>query len=506
MSLRVKRVVIAGGGSIGWIAAAALLRTFRHAGIDVTVVDTPEQGAPRTRWTLPSQRGAHAQIGLGEADFLRRAHATYRLATEYTGWQGDGTGYLHAHADIGSPIDVTPFYKYLVACALAGQRHPPEIYSVGGAAARHGRFARPLSAGHSQGNDLKSSFTYGYHVDEDAYVALLRGEAGKSGVRRVGARITGIQRRDDGGIASLALDDGAELAADLFVDCTGEAAALIQRLDDQRASWTQWLACDRQLTALLPPLPEPPALTRIAASDAGWMFQAATTRSTCVGHVFSSAHLSDDAALQSLQRLTGPLATPQISRLAAGRRERFWVGNCVALGGAALQIEPLAGADLHFAQVGLATLLELFPLDDRPNSESTEFNRIVGEYADSLRDFTLAHYQLNRRPGAFWEQARAVTPPATLAAKLDLFAASARLDLRDHEIFEEIDWVWLLLGAGLVPRALEWQMARAVAAVRPEQITELRDAVGRLVGSMPRHIEFLQHVKASPPRGAGAGA
>jgi tryptophan halogenase len=234
------------------------------------------------------------------------------------------------------------------------------------------------------------------------------------------------------------------------------------------------------------------------------MFQAPLAGSTCVGHVFRSANLSDDAALASLQRLTGPLNAPQFARLTAGRRGRFWVGNCVALGGAALQIEPLAGAGLHFGQIGLATLLDLFPLDDRSSGEAVEFNRIVGDYADSLRDFTFAHYCLSRRRGAFWDAVRNVAAPASLTAKMNLFAAGGRIDLRDHEIFEETDWVWLLLGTGLMPDALEWQMSRAVAAVRPEQAADLRDHVSRLVTSMPRHSDFLQRMKTNPPRGPGA--
>lgn len=504
MTTSIRNVVIAGGGSIAWIAATALRRTLKSSGIEVTVVDSPEAGAPAARWVLPSQRGAHAQIALNEADFLRQADATYRLASEIRGWQTPTGGFLIAHGDIGSPIDVTPFYKYLLSLAMRGNAENPEMYSVVAGAARMGRFARPMG----KGNDLSASFTYGYHLDERAYVATLRAQAEKHGVRVVRGRVASVTRSEDGDLSSLTLDDGQSVSGDLFVDCTGTAAELISRLDDApRIDWSRWLTCDRRLTAFMPPLAEPPALTRILASDAGWLFQVPLSSASFVGHVYSSAHLDDDAALQALQRIAGPLGTPpDITRFAAGRREKFWVRNCVALGAAAVQIEPLAGADLHFAQLGLATLLELYPLDRRGGGESTEFNRVVGEYADSMRDFTIAHYRLNRRPGAFWEAARAAVPPDTLAAKLDLYAASGRIDLRDQEIFEESDWVWLLMGSGLTPRALEWQIARAVSVLKPQQVAELRNHVGRLVTSMPRHIDFLQRVKSTPANAPGAGA
>lgn len=504
MSTSIRNVVIAGGGSIGWIAAAALRRTLKSNGIEVTVVDSPEAGAPAARWTLPSQRGAHAQIALNEADFLRQADATYRLASEIRAWQSPTGGFLIAHGDIGAPIDVTPFYKYLLSRAMRGNAENPEMYSVVAGAARTGRFARPMGAG----NDLSASFTYGYHVDERAYVSLLRAQAEKFGVRAARGRVSSVNRSADGDIESLTLDDGQTISGDLYLDCTGVDGELISRLDEtSRIDWTRWLPCDRRLTAFTPPSAEPAALTRIFASDTGWLFQAPLARANFVGHVYSSAHVDDAGALQALQRVAGQLGTtPEITRFNAGRREKFWVRNCVALGSAAAQVEPLAGADLHFAQLGLATLLELYPLDRRGGGEAQEFNRVVGEYADSLRDFTIAHYRLSSRPGAFWETARANAPPDSLAAKLDLYAASGRIDIRDHEIFEEGEWVWLLLGSGLMPRALEWQIARAVSVLKPQQAAELRDYVGRLVSSMPRHSEFLQRVKSTPANAPGANA
>jgi tryptophan 7-halogenase len=504
-----RHVVIAGGGSIAWIAAAALRRTLKNTGLEVTVVYTPESGAPPARWTLPSQRGAHAQIGLSEPDFLRQAEATYRLGTEFLGWQGDGSRYAHAHGEIGSPIDVTPFYKWLLAQGLQGKGDIPDRYSVGGAAARMGRFARPMGAG----NELTASFTYGYHLDENAYVRLLRALAEKAGVRRVAGRISAVNQRADGAIESLTLDSGTTVAGDLFLDCTGASAELISRLDSgPRIDWKHWLPCDRILTTLLPASAAPPAITGVMAIEGGWMFKAPLANANYAGHVYSSAHVSDDAALATLLRLAGPssgaapAAVPVVTGFESGRRSRFWVRNCIALGTSAVQIEPLAGADLHLAQLGLATLLELFPLDQRIVGEDVEFNRIVGEYADSLRDYTHAHYHLSRRAGAFWDLARAAPPSETLAAKLDLFTASGRIDIRDHEVFEEIDWAWLLMGAGLKPRALEWQISRVVSQVRPEQIAELRGYVERIVGSMPRHIDYLQHVKTAPMRVPGAGA
>jgi tryptophan halogenase len=177
-----------------------------------------------------------------------------------------------------------------------------------------------------------------------------------------------------------------------------------------------------------------------------------------------------------------------------GRLRRFWDGNRVSLGAAAMQLESLAGADLHFAQIGIATLIELFPFDARSEVEGIEFDRIMDEHADALRDFTIAHYRAgNPRPGGFWDATRTADLPDTLAQKLDLFRANGRIDVRDHESFEETDWAWLLLGAGVVPQSLELQVASRLEGVKADDAAALRTQIGRLASSMPPHIAFLKH-------------
>ena len=498
MTSRIKRVVVVGGDSIGWIAAAALAHSMRHLALEITVLDGgPRPGDPRARWTLPSQRGAHAQIGVAEPAFLRATGSSYRLGSEFVGWQGDGSRFIHAHGEIGSPIESTPFYKYLLARAIAGQPEKPELYSVGGLAARAGRFARPMGAD----GELTADFTYGYHVDERRYADYLREIAEKAGVRRVAGQVVEVDRLDDGNIDALRLADGGTLAGDLFIDCSGRDAQLMSRLEDvARVDWSGWLACDRMLSGSTNAVTDPPSVTRIVAADAGWLFQVPLADRNRIGYVYSSAFISDDAAAAELQRAAGAIADPELGKWKPGRRERFWVNNCVVLGAGAAELEPLAGSELHFAQLGLAYLIELFPLDTRGQVEAAEYDRIMREYADALRDFTYAHYLLSRRPGAFWYGARTPSPPASLAAKLDLYSASGRIDIRDHEPVEELDWAWLLLGSGLVPRALEWQITRSLTALRAEQVAALRTQVDRLAGSMPRHIDYLQRVLTAPAR------
>jgi len=492
MTATITRLVVVGGGSVAWLAASGLRRAFRKRGVDVLVIDTGmPPDAPVGRWTLPSQRGMHGLLGIPEADLLRRTGATFKLATEHVGWQGDGSHFLHAHGDIGTDIAGTPFYKYLVLQAINGRVESPENYSLAAVAARTGRFARPMG----DEKALTSSFTYGFHLDEAAYGAYLAAHAAQLGVRRVSAPLSAVTRSAGGEVESLQLANGEQVPGDLFLDCSGADSLLMRHLGDaERDDWSACLPCDRMISARAPHIADLPPFTRTVAAEAGWAWRLPLARSSAAGYVYSSAFTSDEAALRYLRAAVPGMEAPaRVVPLASSRRRRLWDKNCIALGASAMQLEPLAGAELHFAQLGLGTLIELFPLDVAGAIEGAEYNRVMAEHADALRDFTIAHYRAGRaRPGDFWAAVRAAPLPQRLADRLDLFQASARINLLDFETFEEVDWAWLLLGAGVIPTALELQIRSRVENVTAQQLTPLRAHIDGLAASMPRHSEYVQ--------------
>jgi tryptophan halogenase len=499
----IRKLIVAGNGALAWIAAAALLRAFGFRKLEVLVVDTGASRDTRVgRWTLPSQRGMHALLGVSEPQFIQATGATFKLGTEHRGWQGDGSRFLHAHGDIGTAIPGTSFYRFLQAEGLAGRAVRPEEFSIAAVAARLGRFARPTT----DGNSLTSSFTYGFHLEDAAYTRFLRAHAIQLGVRVAPAGLAEVVRGEHGDVAGLRLLDGSVVSADFHVDCSGPEARLLSAVSaEPREDWSAWLPCDRMWSALAPPLADPPAVTQTIATAAGWAWTAPLVHGCMVGHVYSSRFQDENAARAGLQTAAPTLlCEPVLTSFSPGRRRQFWARNCVALGAAAVEIEPLAGAELQIAQLGLANLIELFPLALDNGIEAAEYNRLMAEHADSLRDFTIAHYRAGRaRPGDFGAATRAVPAPARLAHKLDLYAASGRIDLLDQEIFEEIDWAWLLMGSGCVPDALEWQVRDLIAKVTPQQAELLRARVAQLAASMPRHLDFVQHQATIAARAAG---
>ena len=487
----VRRLVAVGSGPLVWIAALAMNRAFRHRKLEVTVLDTgPEPDSPVGYWTLPSQRGIHDMIGLRESELVKRAGATFKFACEYLQWSGGDSRFLHAHAEIGTDIEGMPFYKYLQLAAMAGHAEKPADFSVSAIAAGHARFARP-----KEGSPLTSNFTYAYHLEAAPYVALLRELAQTQGVRRIEGALAQVSRTADGILDALLLANGERVEGDLFLDCTGSRALLMNLIEaGARDDWSPWLPCDRQWSALARREGNPLTLTRITAGDAGWLSWSPFGQSSMVSHVYSSAHLSDDEALIRLQQSARDMRSERLSRFSSGKRQRPWTLNCIALGDAAIELEPLVGAQLHAGLLGIGTLIEFFPLDLRSQVESVEYNRIVGEHADALRDFTMAVYRVNSpRPGKFWEAVRAEPAPARLAHKLDLYRASGRIVLLDNETFEEVDWAWLLLGSGCLPMTLEAQIQRLVEKVTPASVAPLRRQLVELANSMPPHSQSLRH-------------
>ncbi len=497
MSEAIRRIVVAGSGPVAWIAAAGLSRALRKRAVEVSMVETEPDGAVVGCWTLPSQRGMHALLGVNEPHFVHHTGSTFKLASEHRGWQGEGSSYLHAHGEIGADFDGLPYYKYLLSEALAGRPLKAETFSVAGAAARLAKFARPMGEG------LTASFTYGFHIEELPYTQYLRMHAQRLGVRAWPASLAEVELAENGNIEALRLADGTRAEAELFVDCSGAAARIIRHTSsNERDDWSAWLPCDRILSGSGPALRDPAPVTQTVGAQAGWLWRAPLADRSMVGHVYSSAFLDDEAARATLVAFEPGLRGELVSRFSSGRRRDSWVRNCVALGPAAVELEPLAGAGLHLAQLGLATLIELFPLNRESSIEAREFNRLMGEYADALRDFTIAHYRAGRAlPGDFWTAVRAAALPVNLAHKLDLFAASGRINLLDHETFEEIDWAWVLLGAACVPAAIELQTRQRLAKLKAQDISTLGARVQQVAASMPPHVEFVRRQSSQAVRG-----
>ena len=489
-----RSIVIVGGGTAGWMAAAALGRLFVPAGGMVTLVESdaiPTVGVGEA--TIPPIRTFHAMLGIDEDAFLRATGGSYKIGIRFEGWTRAGEAYVHPFGQIGTEISGTPFGAQWLRARLHGEAEPLDRYSLEARAGEAGRFSRPIA----NGNSPLSRIAYAYHFDAARYASFLRDHAEQHGVQRREGTVEHVEAGPHG-IAAIHLADGARITGDLFIDCSGFRALLIEgALGAGWHDWSRWLPCDRAIAVPSPPDAAPLPLTRAIAHEAGWRWRIPLTHRTGNGLVYSSAHLDDDAARQGLlHAIDGePLAEPRIIRFATGHRRRFWSGNCIALGLAAGFMEPLESTSIHLVQSGIQHFVRMMP-PATPTAPAIieRYNRTMAAEFARIRDFLVAHYHLNDRLEPFWRERAHAPVPDGLAEKLALFRAGGRIFREPDELFNETSWLALFAGQR-APIDAHDPICDAVSA---DLVLHRLQQIGRVVSAslahMPHHIEALRRL------------
>ncbi len=487
----VRRVAIVGGGSAGWMTAAALAR-FLPERTHVTLIESNAIGTVGVgEATIPQLRLFNQHLGIDEDDFVARTGGSFKLGIEFAGWNGPDSRYLHAFGTIGRSLGLVPFHHYWLAAG--GGDRPPSLwsYSACAIAASQNRFDR------DPGNPQAPAGTnWAYHFDAARYAAYLRERAEAGGVERVEGRVVDVaQDAETGLIEAVTLDDGRRIAADFFIDCSGFAALLIGRMaSDRWDDWSALLPCDRALAVPCAATQPITPYTRATARAAGWQWRIPLQGRTGNGLVYSSAHLSDDeAAATLLGNLDGAaLADPKPLRFTTGRRHAPWIGNCVALGLAAGFLEPLESTSIHLVQSGIARLLSLWPAAIPRAADIAEFNRQSAREWLGIRDFLIAHYALNDLDEPFWQERRATPLPDSLRDRIALFEQSGRIVRDEHELFAEVAWLQLFVGQGVAAKGYH-PLAKALPADRCAQFLDMsKQHVAATVARMPTHDQFLR--------------
>jgi tryptophan 7-halogenase len=485
----IRSIAIIGGGTAGWLAAATLSRVLRGQAA-ITVVDTGPAGdlLAEATATLPALRVLHEILGIDEADLIRRAGGTFRLGTRFDGWNAAGQPYFHPFGEIGANLNGTPFRNHWLKLRAAGDVPAFADFSVAANAAKAGKFARPAADKRS----VLSTLDHGYHLDTASYTDYLRAIAEKNGVTRATGIGQGITRNSDTGLVeALSLANGTRLPAEFFVDCSGQ---LMDALDVGTEDWSGSLPCDRIVSIDTDALPELPPFTRATAHEAGWQWCIPLRGRTGNGYVYAGAFQSEvEAEAKLLANLSGPrIGEVRHASFRSGRRREFRHKNVVALGRAACTLEPLEGAPLHIIHIGINRLLALFP--DRTHSavEAAEYNRIVGNEMDRLRDFLVAHYKTTGRGDtAFWRRCAELEISPLLERKLVQFKSRGRVVLYDEEPFQEPSWSALLIGQGMVPDRVDPYIDGFDTEMLRGQAQRIHSVVRQGADSMPPHKTFL---------------
>jgi tryptophan halogenase len=481
----VRHVVIAGGGTAGWTVAAALAKQL-GALIEITLVESDMIGTVGVgESTIPTVRRFHELLGIDEREFVCATQASFKLGISFEDWSRIGDRYFHAFGVTGQGTWMADFQHIWLQAREQGLAGDFGDYCFELRAAQAGKFLG--------GKD--SRLNYAYHLDATAYGQYLRRLAEPLGVKRVEGKIADVHLAGENGfIEALVLESGEEIAGDLFIDCTGFRALLIEgALETGYDDWTRWLPTDSALAVQTDAVGPARPYTRAIAHQAGWRWQIPLQTRLGNGLVFCSRHLSDDAARALLAESVESemLAEPRLIRFHAGSRRKAWNRNCLAVGLASGFVEPLESTSIHSIMIAVTRLMQMFPFEGVSEAVVRRFNEISKRELEGIRDFIILHYHLNQRDEPFWRECQTMEVPDSLAERIALFRESAQTYQASDELFRTDSWVQVMLGQRLEPQA-HHEFARLM---RPEQLRGALANVARniddAVAALPQHQAFL---------------
>ncbi|MEZ0495047.1 tryptophan halogenase family protein [Sphingomonas sp. IW22] len=487
------RVLVVGGGTAGWMTAAALGWAFAGRMADVTLVESEAIGTVGVgEATVPHIRYFNQRLGIDESEFVRETRATFKLGIEFRDWGRIGDSYIHPFGDFGHDIDGMPFHQHWLKLHRHGVAPPLEACSLPILAARADRFAPPASDPRS----IRSTYSYAYQFDAGLYAAFLRRYAEARGVRRVEGKVVEVER-GPAGVAAIRLDDGRRIEADLFVDCSGFRGLLIEgALAAGYEDWTDWLPCDAAWAVPCDAAPGPRApYTRATARDAGWQWRIPLQHRVGNGYVFSTRFAEPDVARAALlANLEGdPRAEPKLLRFKAGRRRRQWADNVVAIGLSSGFLEPLESTSIHLIQLGITKLIELFPANGRADPVvRAEFDRAMSLEYERVRDFLVLHYCATERDDTpFWRYVRTMKLPDTLVDWLAAFRARGVVPSYREGMFLPASWLAVLFGQRVVPSAVHPLVEAADLKQTQASVDAVAAACARAAAAMQLHDDHL---------------
>jgi tryptophan halogenase len=481
-----RKIVIAGGGTAGWMAAAAIARTMGKA-VDLTLIESELIGTIGVgESTIPPLVTYNRLLGINEADFMRATQATFKLGIGFENWKEIGHRYFHSFGTTGKDHWTAGFQHFWLNGLERGHREPYDDYCLELSAAYAGKFAHLPD----------DRMNYAYQLDSSLYAKFLRAMAESDGAVRVEGRIAEVEVDPESGtIAALKLESGQRIEGDLFVDCTGFRGLLIDSaLGSQFEDWTHWLPNDSAIAIQTRSVGPAVPYTLAIAHDSGWRWRIPLQHRTGNGIVFCSRYLDKDAALDRLlNAIEGDALTqPNMLRFKAGVRPQQWVKNCIAVGLSGGFMEPLESTSIHLIQRAVLRLIRMLPLAEVSERDILEFNdQMMTDYVQ-IRDFLILHYKAtDRRDSEFWRYCANMEIPDSLTQKIELFRETGRVFRRNEELFAENSWVQVMMGQGIMPKSYHPIATKLSDAEMTKLLSTIRDNVAQTVAGLPDHEAYV---------------
>jgi len=480
-----QRLVIAGGGTAGWMAAAAFTRLLGKE-VDVTLIESSEIGTVGVgEATIPTLVFFHKLLKINEQEFMAQTNATFKLGINFENWKELEHAYLHAFGVTGKDCWAAGFQHFWMRGLKEGIATDFGDYCLERKAAEANKFA------HLPNNGLN----YAYHIDATRYAAFLRNLAEKEGLRRVDSTINEVTTREqDGFITSLTLASGEVVEGDFFIDCTGFKGLLIEKaLHTGYEDWSHWLPCDSAVAVQTESVGDPIPYTRCIAHEAGWQWRIPLQNRVGNGMVFCSNYFSDDEVIEKLlNNVEGkPLNNPKVIHFRTGRRRKQWNRNCLALGLASGFLEPLESTSIHLIQQGIVRFLRMFPTAGIVQEDIDEFNRQADFDIEHIRDFIILHYHVtNRTDSPFWRHCRQMDIPASLRHRIDLFKKTGRVFREGSELFDD-SWQQVMIGQGLTPQSYHPIVDTMSRQELETLLNGIKQGIEKTVAKLPPHQDYI---------------
>ncbi|MBJ2129212.1 tryptophan 7-halogenase [Alteromonas sp. IB21] len=480
-----QRLVIAGGGTAGWMAAAAFTRLLGKE-VDVTLIESSDIGTVGVgEATIPTLVFFHKLLKINEQEFMAQTNATFKLGINFENWRDLEHAYLHAFGVTGKDCWAAGFQHFWMRGLKEGLATDFGDYCLERKAAEANKFA------HLPNNGLN----YAYHIDATRYAAFLRNLAKKEGLRRIDSTIKEVTTREqDGFITSLTLASGEVIEGDFFVDCTGFKGLLIEKaLHTGYEDWSHWLPCDSAVAVQTESVGEPIPYTRCIAHEAGWQWRIPLQNRVGNGMVFCSNYFSDDEVIEKLlNNVEGkPLNDPRVIHFRTGKRRKQWNRNCLALGLASGFLEPLESTSIHLIQQGIVRFLRMFPTAGIVQEDIDEFNRQADFDIEHIRDFIILHYHVtNRTDSPFWRHCRQMDIPASLRHRIDLFKKTGRVFREGSELFDD-SWQQVMIGQGLMPQSYHPIVDTMSRQELETLLNSIKQGIDKTVAKLPPHQDYI---------------
>lgn len=482
------RVIVAGGGTAGWLTAYSLVKRLGKL-LEITLVESDQIGTVGVgEATIPTMSRFHEFFEIDEREFMRATQASFKLGILFDNWGAPGESYVHSFGGIGQNNWLVEFHQYWLEAHANGFGGSLEDYCLEVKALRAGKFA--VKAG-------ETPLTYAFHLDATAYAGFLRQKSESLGVRRVEGKISEITVDPvTGNIQSLKLEEDRQVAGDFYIDCTGFGGLLIGgALDVGYEDWSHWLAADRALAVQTKNTEPPPPYTHVIAHPCGWQWRVPLQSRSGNGLVYSSRFCSDDDARATLlNNITGETITePRLLRFRTGRRTNAWQKNCVAIGLSSGFLEPLESTSIHLITTAIVRLMKLFPFSGAMAPLAEEFNRGTRFEWEAVRDFIILHYkQTQRDDSELWNYYRTMDIPETLAHRMELFKENGYVWPDVVNLFRGHSWVQVMLGQGLFPEHRHGAGRLLPPEALKTELGKVKTFVNQNLAKLPDHNDFIK--------------